>query len=384
MAKPQATQPSTKRKILHIIVGLNVGGAELMLKRLVLGSQQRGFYAHEVVSLTDLGVVGEALQKAGVRVHTLGLRKNAQASLVPFRLRRLITQRRPDVVQTWMYHADLLGGLAARSVGIRHIVWGVRTTDVSTVASRITPWLQKICARLSWSVPTHIVCAAEVSRRVHVAAGYDDAKMQVIANGFDLQALGQIITPRAVLRQQIGVDDDQVLIGSVGRFDAEKNPHLFVALAARLSPHHPQLRFVMVGRGQEWDNAELAGWIDQHGLRDRFFLLGQRSDVPDCLRAMDVFVLHSKTEGFPNVLGEAMAVGTLAVSLDVGDAAFLLDQPALVGQDVDDLERIVRQVLSWSPEQRQQVAEANQQRIARQFGMEAAIAHFENLYANAV
>src|SRR5690606_59952 len=176
-------------KVAHIIIGLNVGGAELMLKRLVLNSHAKGKFKHEVISLTDLGVIGTDLKKVGIPVHTLNMKSVFSLLKTYFSLKKLLKQLKPDVVQTWMYHADFLGGLAAKSLGIKKIIWGIRTTDVTQGASRLTVGLRKICAKLSYSVPTDIVCAAHVSKDVHIKIGYDASKMHVIPNGFELDKL---------------------------------------------------------------------------------------------------------------------------------------------------------------------------------------------------
>src|SRR5690606_5143753 len=144
-------------KIVHIIIGLNVGGAELMLKRLVLNSNNLENFHHEVISLTDLGIVGQDLESAGIRVHTLGMNSLISLPRMYFKLVKLLKIIQPDVVQTWMYHADFLGGIAAKYVGVKKIIWGIRTTDVTKGGSKLTVILRSICAKLSYSVPTNIV-----------------------------------------------------------------------------------------------------------------------------------------------------------------------------------------------------------------------------------
>lgn len=326
-------------KIVHVIIGLNVGGAELMLKRLVLHSQAKGGFKHEVVSLTDLGVIGQQLEGQGVPVYALGMTSVLSLPIVYFRLKKLLRKIQPDVVQTWMYHADFIGGLAAKSIGIKKIIWGIRTTDVSAGRSKATVALRKICAWLSYSVPTKIVCAAEASRIVHEMVGYDPAKMIVIPNGFELNKLQATELDRTALRKKLMISDDEIVIGSVGRFNQIKNQKLFVDVAALLAKTNPKLKFMLVGRDNTADNKELMGWIESYNLSDKFFLLGQRSDVPVCLKAMDIFCLHSKTEGFPNALAEAMAANLACVSVDVGDCNYLLQSEFCVPNSAIELSR---------------------------------------------
>jgi Glycosyltransferase Family 4 len=175
-----------KIKVLHIIVGLETGGAELMLQRLITHQDIKSITTHEVISLTQIGKVGILLKQRNVTVHALQMTGALSFPVVLFALRRLIIRLHPDIVQTWMYHADLLGGIAAKWAGVRHILWGVRTTNVAAGGSRSTWVVRRICAWLSYFVPDSIVCAAEASRLAHVAIGYDTRRMHVVPNGFDM------------------------------------------------------------------------------------------------------------------------------------------------------------------------------------------------------
>jgi len=312
------------KKVVHVIIGLNIGGAELMLKRLVLNSHRKGLFQHEVISLMDMGPIGRDLEEQGITVHALNMSSIISSPIVSLRLYQLLKKIKPDVVQTWMYHSDLMGGLAAKKLGIKKIIWGVRTTDVSQGNSKLTFYLSKICARLSYYIPDKIVCAAQVSSNHHTSMGYDTTKMLVIPNGFDIDKLCASQEDRVYIRKSNSLSSEDIVIGSVGRFNPVKDQKKFIEVASILVKKLPNLKFMVVGRGNDTKNLELMGWIEKYGLQNNFSLLGQRDDVPKCLKAMDVLCLHSKTEGFPNVLVEAMATGLTCVSTDVGDARHIL------------------------------------------------------------
>jgi len=313
------------KRIVHIIIGLNVGGAELMLKRLVLHSQEKEEFQHSVISLTDNGVIGAELKSKGIPVYSLGMQSTLSIPSILFELRKLLRELQPDVVQTWMYHADFLGGLAAKSLGINNIIWGIRTTDVSQGASKLTVHLSKLCAKLSYYIPTTIICAAHVSKDYHIGIGYDESKMVVIPNGFDLEALTATDEDGLEIRRLNNLSVDDVVIGSIGRFNPVKNQKLFVDVAALLVKKHPDLKFMIIGKDNTIENKELMSWINSYEITDNFRLLGQRDDVPRCLKAMDIFCLHSKTEGFPNVLVEALYLRVSCVAADVGDVKGIMN-----------------------------------------------------------
>lgn len=370
--------------VIHVIVGLGVGGAELMLKRLIESHRSNPLFQHKVISITSLGVVGKQLQAEGVEVAVMDMRSPLHFPVMLWRVTRLLRQQRPDVVQTWMYHADLLGGLAARMAGIKNIIWGIRTTDVSAGGSRATGGVRWLCARLSRWIPYTIVCAAEASRRVHVALGYRADRMVVVPNGFDLARLQATSAQVAALRSECGFASETVVVGTLGRFNAVKDPHNFVRAAGLLAREHPKAQFLMVGRECEAANAQLMGWIKATGYEDRFVLLGERSDAPVCLAAMDVFCLSSRTEGFPNVVGEAMAMRKACVVTDVGDAAYLLGECGVVvpKEDSAALSEGMAKLVSLSTADRAGLGERAHARIASEFTMDRTRERFEAVYAS--
>ncbi|PWF48900.1 glycosyltransferase family 4 protein [Massilia glaciei] len=372
-------------KIQHIIIALHTGGAELMLKRLIESHRGSG-YEHSVISITGIGTIGHQLRECGIDVHAVGMSGTRGIPRALLHLVRLLRERKPDVVQTWMYHADLIGGLAARIAGNRNIIWGIRTTDVHAGGKRTTTLVRQMCARLSRWVPHMIVCAAQASRRSHAAIGYDDARMVVIPNGFDFTRMAASAEQRAGLRQACGFGAQHVVVGTLGRFNLAKDQQNFVRAAGLLASSHPQLRFLMVGRDVDAANAELANWIARTGHGERFVLLGERTDVPVCLSAMDIFCLSSRTEGFPNVVGEAMSMCLPCVVTDVGDARMLVADTGVVvpKEDSEALAGGVGQMLAMAPEARAQLGRLGRMRVNEEFSIERARERFEALYQRTI
>jgi glycosyltransferase involved in cell wall biosynthesis len=371
------------KTIVHVIVGLDRGGAEMMLRRLIeanLSSDSK--IKHCVISLTDLGFHGRFLQERGVAVYAMGLSASMGLLTVGLRLTLLLRKLNPDVVQTWMVHSDLIGGVAARLAGVRRVVWGVRTTDYS-VESRSTRAVRWLCARLSGFIPSKIVSAAQASLESSKQAGYSAEKLMVIHNGFDVAALQSYRGKGEVIREQIATQSEILVIGCLGRYNPAKDHVNFVRAAGLVAAKYPTCHFLMVGSGLTRSNAELMFHINSTGFAERFVLLGERPDPAACMDAMDIFVLSSCTEGFPNVLGEAMAMGVPCVSTDVGDAAVLLgdtgelvpprNSTALAGA----LERILDKPLA----EREALGQSGRERIEKVFSIETAARRFDDLYS---
>ena len=318
-------------RVLHIITGLGQGGAESVLFR--LATYPEANVEHVVVSLTDEGIYGERLRAAGVAVHVLGM-KRGRVSLGGFlALRALVAAERPDAVQTWMYHADLIGGLAARLAGVRAIAWGIRNSGEHLErSSRSARMVLRACALLSGRIPKAIVCAAQKSAERHADKGYDRARMVVIANGYDLSRYAPNAEARSRVRAQWGVPQDVPAIGCVARWDPLKDhANLLRAIAALVRDGRDAgLRCVLIGRGMDTENAELGTLVDRLGLRDRLVLAGPSDDVPAAMNGLDLHVLSSCAEGFPNVVAEAMACGVYCVVTDVGDAAYIVGDAGVV------------------------------------------------------
>ncbi len=374
----------TAGHVCHIISGLNVGGAELMLKRLVESQNGNNGYSHSVISLTSLGRVGLQLQAIGIEVHALNMHAVMDMPRGMWRLVCMLRASRPDIVQTWMYHADLIGGLAARMVGIKNIIWGIRNTLIPQGKWSRSQFVIGTCAKLSRWVPHKIVCCAEAARSTHIALGYSAAKMLVIPNGYDLSIFNPTPELRQSMRQHFGFADDTVVIGIVGRFDPLKDYENFVLAAARVAALKPQARFMMVGRDISFSNTQLMGWLANTAISDRFILLGERRDVSDCLAAMDIFCLASRAEGFPNVVTEAMAMRVPCVVTDVGDAALIVQNIGQVvpPQDWAALADALITMVDLSPEQREALGVRARKLVECNYSIKSISQQYADLYSS--
>ena len=308
-------------KIFNIITGLNNGGAEAVLYRLCVHDTN---YKHTVISLMDEGKYGQLLKEAGVVVHCLNMPAGRVTLSGLYKLFKLIRKFKPNVVQTWMYHADLIGGVIARLAGIKKIFWNIRHTTLEKGKSkRSTIFIAKLCAMLSKRVPKGIVCCAKKAVEVHASIGYDISKMTVIANGYDLSSLCPIPNAQAQLKKELG--NVFPLIGMVGRFHPQKD-HLGLLDAFTIVKKRGVLhKLVLVGYKINTSNIALIEKIELLGLKDEVLLLDQRTDITAIMNILDLHILSSSFgEAFPNVLAEAMACSTPCVTTDVGDAAFIV------------------------------------------------------------
>jgi glycosyltransferase involved in cell wall biosynthesis len=313
-------------KVLHIISNLERGGAEAVLFN-VATRESAGDIEHRVVCLRGDGYYSPKLAERGVAVTALNCPKGRLSLRGAWTLWSAIRSFRPDVLQTWMYHADLIGGVVGRLAGVRAICWGIHHANLDRDKNtRLTTWIARLCAVLSRRIPDQIVSCSQRGARVHEAFGYAGEKFVWIPNGYDVGRFSIDQTAGREKRQQWGIGDELPLIGCVARWNAQKDHRNLLDAVARMGDCGTGFRLVLIGQDITIDNPELAKALDDTGLRDRVLLVGPDGDIPSVMNALDIHVLPSAGEAFPNVVAEAMACGALCVSTDVGDVATIIDE----------------------------------------------------------
>ena len=373
--------------VTHIIAGLAPDGAEKMLYRLVSGMDAARF-ENEVISLTDLGPMTENFQAAGIRVRALGM---SRGSANPYYLARLAGWLRKlpaqQLIQTWMYHADLIGGLAAKLAGCSGLVWNIRHSELHPgVDKRHTIWTAKACAVLSSRLPRRIICASEASRTFHEKLGYAHDRMEVIPNGFDLDLFRPDDEARDAVRSELGAAPSTLLIGYVARKHPVKDHRTFFEAAGLLHKQFSEVRFVLCGDGATREDTELRDWSEAAGVRDVCFFLGRRDDVPRVMNALDIATSSSTSEAFPNTLAEAMACGVPAVVTNVGDSRSILGETGSVvpPKDPKALAQAWAALIQAGPDLRERLGEAARNRVQTHFSMPNIVRRYEALYTELI
>lgn len=311
-------------KITHIITGLNTGGAETMLYWLLKNVDQQQFPCR-VISLTDNGPIGEKLTNIGIPIIVVGL-NNKKSIWDGFScIFKELLANKPAIIQTWMYHSDLLGGLVAKTLkGIR-VVWGIHnsTLDLSK-SKKSTRLVVRINAFLSHFLPDRIIVCSRVAERIHTQKGFDENRMVFIPNGFDLSEYRADAQACAKVRNELGIASADIVVGMAARFDPQKDHDTLLLAASELLKKFPYLHFVLCGDGVTWDNADIVSMIEST-KKSHFHLLGRRNDMPEIYASWNIATLSSKYgEAFPLAIGEAMACEIPCVGTDVGDTSDLI------------------------------------------------------------
>jgi glycosyltransferase involved in cell wall biosynthesis len=285
--------PRDPVRVMHLVTGLNVGGAETALLRL-LGRMDRRRVESAVVSMIAPGPIAQQLTAIGIEVTALDMTPGRP---MPWALARLVRQLRrsqPDVLQTWMYHADLLGTLAAPLSRVPRLAWNIRgSVNAETRRSRALRAVVALCARLS-SRPDVIVANSQEGRRSHIVRGYRADGWSVVPNGIDTSQFRPDPEAREATRRALGLSTDTFVVGLVARYDRLKAHSVFLTAAAAMAAVNPVVRFVLVGEGMSADHPVIGAQVRTLGLTDRVLLLGRREDIPALTRTFDVATLPSE------------------------------------------------------------------------------------------
>jgi glycosyltransferase involved in cell wall biosynthesis len=375
----------TKPVVVHLITSLDRGGAEAMLGRLVTAvSGGTGGGRHLVVSLAAKGPMADPMIVAGVPVYSLGFKPGRPSIAGFFHLWGLLRRERPDILQTWLYHADLLGLCVGKLARVPRIVWNVRCSNMDMRQySKLTAMVLWLLARFS-VIPNAVVVNSEAGRRAHVELGYRPRRWQLIPNGIDTDRFRPNPDLRALGRAELGLVDGDVAFVMAARFDPMKNFSGFLGAAAEIKATLPAAKFVLMGRGVIPDNSELAKLVAASGLGPSLSLLGERADLDQLMPAFDVAVVPSLFgEGFSNVLGEAMAAGVPCIATDVGDARDIIGETGLI-VPAGDTARLAGAMRDLATMDRAALGVAARERISSRFSLPLIVAAYQSFYRELV
>jgi glycosyltransferase involved in cell wall biosynthesis len=368
-------------RVTHVITSLTTGGAQTALYRIISATRRDGL-VHSVVSLTDEGTFGSRLATEGVPVTCLGMRPGVPDPRAVARLVGLLRREPPSLIQSWMYHANLVAGVAALLTRTP-IVWSIRHSDVDPRhGKRLTHLTNTVCARLSGFIPARIVCCAESAAQSHRRLGYRANRLVVIPNGFDVGRFVKDQEAGFQVRAELSIPREAMVVGHLARFHPDKDHETMLA-AAHLVIEARDAFFCLAGDDVEWSNPVLSARIDALGIRSRVRLLGARRDVPELLSAMDVLASSSRSEAFPQVLGEAMSCGVPCVATDCGDSREVVGPAGRIvpTRDPVALSRAILDLLGLTLDERAALGAAARARICERYELGVVGRQYESLYA---
>lgn len=370
-------------KILFISTGLDRDGAEIMLYDL-LSHINRDRFEPVVISLMDRGDIGKQLEQLNIPVHSVGMLSGKPTIASAMRIIKLIKQIDPDLIQGWMYHGNLAAQFyqlfAIRKIPI---IWSIHHSLHQI--SEEKPLTQGIIRFGSWSSKfvSKVAYVSEKSQAQHLKIGYCQTNSCLIPNGFDTSRFKPDLKIRQKFRQELNLNDDTFLIGSIARYHPMKDHANFIKAAKVLLAESPETKFVMVGSEVDYENQTLTNLIDELGIGDSVYLLGKRKDIPQITPALDLLTSSSAYgEAFPLVIGEAMSCGVPCVVTDIGDSAWIVGDTGKVvpPKNPTALAKAWLEMINMDKSIKANLGKSARNRIIEKFSLVSIVNQYEDLY----
>ncbi|MCF8127342.1 MAG: glycosyltransferase, partial [Deltaproteobacteria bacterium] len=357
-------------KVMHVITDLDMGGAEVMLAKLI-GATNLSRFNPSVLSLKRKGAVAGRIERLGVPILELNLNHPFSSPRAILKLRAVLSRQRPDLIQGWMYHGNLAAGiLHFLNTNGPPVIWNIRHSLNRLNQEKIFMRFLIHSGAVFSKNPAAIIYNAQISLKQHAALGYFSEKAHVIPNGFDLERFRPDPDSRQKVRSKLGVPENGILIGLIARYSPMKDHLNFLRAASLVAKQRSNVRFLLVGRDVDTPSSGLAGMIDALGLKGRVMCLDEHSDVVPFYAALDIASLSSAYgEGFPNVIGEAMACCVPCVATDVGDCRRLVGNTGIIvpAKDSRALKKGWEKLIDMGSVARDSLGSAARKRIREKF-----------------
>ena len=336
--------------------------------------------------LTNGGVVGEKLKSKGIAVHELSFSFFNLLKNIVFIKNRLACYK-PDLIQTWMYHSDLLGSFITFFSKRKYkVYWNIRNSSLENVGYN-TKIVVRILALISKIVPSKIISCSKVAADLHMEMGYDSSKIEIIPNGIEIEKLDGNNRETKSFRSLYKVSESTYLIGCVARLHPQKDHGTLIRAFSEVIKEEQNCKLVLVGKGIS-SSYELLNLANKFNISEKVLLIEHSEDIEFVYRSLDLKVLSSSSgEGFPNVLIEAMAHGVPCIASDVGDSKYIIHDKNYIFSP-GDFSRLAEQILAALQAKRQNsrklklLIKKNEERVRKFYTIDIMAARYSSIWEN--
>jgi glycosyltransferase involved in cell wall biosynthesis len=362
------------QNIIIISRSLEYGGAERQLVEVACGLHRLGHPVH-VITFYSGGPLLPILLEAGVKV--IEINKKGRWDIITFfsRLVRALHTIKPTHLYAFLGVPCIISVFLKLIFPAVKLIWGVRASGMDLSQY---DWLSRISYRLECFLsvfPALIIANSHSGKEYAVSKGFPRQKMAVVPNGIDTDKFRCLRDLGKQLRKEFGVSSDEIFIGHVARLDPVKDHFTFLKAAEILSEKHNNVKFLCVGDGPDDYKNQLVDFSRSLCLSEKLFWAGARQDMVSIYNAFDLVLLSSSSEGFPNVVGEAMACGVPCVVTNVGDTAWIVGDTGVVvsSQDPIALAQGVEDLMGKLESNKMAISLTSRERICMNFGLSTMI-----------
>jgi len=372
------------RTVLHIITDLDQGGAEMALLR-VIQSNCKASNHHVVLSLVKEGVLRKQFESV-CDVYDLGLEYGQLSIKALFRLKSVCARIKPDIIQGWMYHGNVVASLASFLSGKKPVIHGVRQClyadqeigRLTRILIQLNSWLSRRASLTLYN--------SETAKAHHIQRGFDPSSCRIWYNGYDTKCFQKSLENRTNMRTSLGLSENHFLIGNLGRFHPMKDYPTLIESFRIIHERYSNTRLVLGGKGLDPQNPELNQITRKSGIpQDKFHLLGPVQETSSFYNSLDCFVLSSSSEAFPNVVVEALLYEIPVVATDVGEVSSIIDRKnniAPPAQPAQIAERIL-ELIECSERERQELSAELKKSIESRFSIERCAEQLNEFFQEA-
>jgi glycosyltransferase involved in cell wall biosynthesis len=362
-----------KKKILFLITGSDVGGAEIVVKNIIFNIDLDKFLPI-FVSIRPLGRIGKEISQ---KFNAISLQADAKFNpLFLLRLFSLIKKEKPDVLHCHLFHANLLGRIIGRLAGVPLIISTVHTDNfggkLRYFLLRITDFLNNLTITVSQDIKNGLI-----ERKIST-----EDKIQVIYNGVEENF--NLISKEDIdnLKNKIGIVDKYPIILTVGRLNIIKGHIYLIKSLVKIVKKYPDIRLLIIGDGPEKNNLETE--VLNLELQNNVLFLGEIRELPIYYKMADIFVLPSVNEGFGLAAVEAMSNKLLVVASCVGGVKEIIKDGIngffATAKDTDNLAEVINKVYSLNEAERNKIVNNAYNDFKDNFSLERMISNYEKIY----
>ena len=381
------------KKIIYIITGLNVGGAEFVLLRLLMKINKKK-YDPLVITLREKGIMGERIERLGINIYNLQI--DSIVNLIPglIRLFRIMRKFKPQIVHTFLIQSALIGGIVAKLFKKVTIIWNIFSNDLSLQSNKFRNVLIfKLCSHLSKIIPNKIIIDSKAAYLEQKGLGYKCEKMEIIHNGVDINIFSPNKLKRNEYRQQY-FEENEIVIGLIARFHPVKGHDTFIKAISLLKRKINNVKFLLNGSVLEINRGgggiiyykKLMKMIDEEGIKNVIHISDSKLKITDILFACDILVSPSNFESFPNIICEAMASGIPCVVTNVGDCSRIVGDTGVIvsANDPNALANALMRLIKMPSKDRKKLGNSARLRIGNNFSLSMMVEKYNNIYDSCI